>query len=318
MAKTKRVRQYAITYPQCAVQKEHAGKLLKALPGVKHAVVAQEVHEDGHTHLHAYVHFEKAKSRKTDFFDIEGHHGNIQACRCVKSWIQYITKEDKNPWTFHFDVDACLKGKRATLTIARAAEMTYLELRDKIRPEILQRFMAGLQLDKMLTAKVQDLEKPCGLWIFGRPGIGKSYDVRRYCKAKGLGLYDKPHNKWWDGYSGEEVVVLDDLHPDDKNWITKFLKTWTDAYTFKAETKGGMMMIRPRWVIITSNFEMHCFTNHSEDLEALHRRITFFTAEKYDDTYTALQETIGRVAIPATPPPSEPEPPQDSELDKST
>ena len=316
MAPTPQLTQYSITYPQCPINKEHAGELLKALEGVTAVVVAQETHKDEKPHLHVFLKFAERKRRPTDFFDIEGHHGNVKNCTNIKGWIQYITKEDKTPWTFEFDVEACLKKKRSTLSVARAATMTYDKLRTKVRPQELQRVIAGLQLDKLLTAKLEDLEKPCGIWIYGLPGIGKSFDIRRYCRDKGLGLYDKAHNKWWDGYSTEEVVIMDDVHPSDRSWITKFLKTWADAYPFKAETKGGSIMIRPKWLIVTSNFEIHEFAERMQDIEALHRRYEFFHAEKFDDTYMFLQETIGWVAIPATPPPSEPEMATDSELDK--
>lgn len=308
--------QYSVTYPQCSLSKEQAGGLLAALEGVDAVVVAQEHHKESGLHLHAYLKFRERRRRPTAFFDIAGFHGNVKNCHNVKGWIQYLTKDDKEPWTHEFDVQACLKKKRATLSVARAADMPYEKLRTKIRPQDLQRTLAGIQLDKLLTAQVKDLEKPCGVWIYGLPGIGKSFDVRRYCRNKGLGLFDKPHNKWWDGYSGEEVVLLDDLHPGDRSWITKFLKTWADAYPFKAETKGGSMQIRPKWLIITSNFEIHEFADRMQDIEALHRRFEYFHAGKYDDTYVFLQETIGWCDIPATPPPSEPEMPTASELDK--
>lgn len=316
MTRTPRIRQYAITYPQCCLTKEHAGELLKALPDVKHIVVAQEKHEDGNTHLHAYIHFETQKARPTEFFDLEGHHGNVQKCSEVKGWIQYLTKEDKQPWTFNFDVAACLKKKRATLSVARARDMTYDELATKVRPQDLQRVLAGIQLDKAMTSDISDLEKPCGLWVYGKPGVGKSHDVREYCKKKGLSIYMKAHNKWWDGYAGEEVVLLDDLHPDSRNWVTHFLKIWADAYVFKAEVKGAMLDIRPKWIIITSNYNIYRFAEESEDLAALQRRMTFMEAEKFDDTMLFLEQTIGWCDIPATPPPTEPEIPSDSELDK--
>nr|QIR82180.1 replication associated protein [unidentified] len=307
---------YSITYPKCDLKKEHVGEVLKTLDGVKAIVVAEEHHKDGDPHLHAFVQFDKKARRDTNIFDVDGHHGNVQGCRNIRDWIRYLTKEDKSPWTYEFDIEACLKKKCSTLSVARAATMSYEKLRTKIRPQDLQRTIAGIQLDKLLTAKLEDLEKPCGIWIHGLPGIGKSFDVRRYCREKGLGLYDKPHNKWWDGYSTEEVVIMDDVHPSDRSWITKFLKTWADAYPFKAETKGGSIMIRPKWLIVTSNFEIHEFAERMQDIEALHRRYTYFQAEKFDDTYIFLQETIGWVAIPATPPPSEPEIPSPSELDK--
>ena len=146
MSKAPRVRKYALTYPKCKISKEHAGEILKALPEAKHVVVAEEKHKDGDQHLHAFIHFATQKTRPTEMFDIEGHHGNVQACRCVKDWITYITKEDPEPWTHEFDVGACLKKKRSTLSVARAATMSYDELRTKIRPQDLQRFMAGLHV----------------------------------------------------------------------------------------------------------------------------------------------------------------------------
>lgn len=316
MAPTQQLTQYSITYPQCPLGKAQAGELLQKLEGVVAIVVAEERHKDESPHLHVFLKFDGRKRRETTFFDIGGHHGNVQGCRNVKNWIRYITKEDKEPWVHNFDIEECLKKKRASNTLADLAGKPWSEVRTLIRADQAQRTLAGLQLDKLLTAKLEDLEKPCGIWIHGLPGIGKSFDVRRYCRDKGLGLYDKPHNKWWDGYSTEEVVIMDDVHPSDRSWITKFLKTWADAYTFKAETKGGSIMIRPKWIIVTSNFEIHEFAERMQDIEALHRRYTYFQAEKFDDTYMFLQETIGWVAIPATPPPSEPEIPSPSELDR--
>ena len=51
------------------------------------------------------------------------------------------------------------------------------------------------------------------------------------------------------------MVLIDDAHADDA-WLVHFLKTWADAYPFKAETKGGMTWIRPRWIIVTSNYRL--------------------------------------------------------------
>lgn len=316
MGKAPRVRRYSLTYPKCPISKERAGEILKALPGAKHVVVAEEKHKDGEQHLHAYVHFDAQKTRPTELFDLEGLHGNVQACRSTKDWIRYITKEDPNPWQHNFDVSACLKKKKATFSVADAAKLSLEELAKVTRAEILQRTLQGIQLYKAMTADIEDLPEPCGIWVFGKPGVGKSRDVRVYCKRKGLTIYDKAHNKWWDGYAGEEVVLIDDLHPDSRNWVTHFLKIWADQYVFKAEVKGAMFDIRPKWVIITSNYNIYRFAEESEDLAALQRRMRFLEAEKFEDTYMFLQETIGWCDIPATPPPSNPEPPSPSELDR--
>lgn len=39
---------------------------------------------------------------------------------------------------------------------------------------------------------------PKGRWLYGAPGVGKTYSVR----AMVPDLYLKAANKWWDGYKG--------------------------------------------------------------------------------------------------------------------
>ncbi len=76
-----------------------------------------------------------------------------------------------------------------------------------------------------------DLEEVCGEWILGPTGIGKSYTAR----SENPGFFDKPINKWWDGYRGEEVVIVDDVDLHHKEWIGEKLKRWADRYSFPAE-----------------------------------------------------------------------------------
>lgn len=294
-------KKYSLTYPQCSLNKEHAGEQLKLLKGAEAVVVAQECHKDGANHLHVFIEFEKKGRRSPDSFDIEGNHPNVQGCRNVRDWIKYITKEDKTPWCWHFDIKACTEKKSTKLSVKRCATMPYEELRKKIRPDQLQRTLAGIQLDKLMTAEIKDLSKPCGIWIQGQPGVGKSYDVRVYSKLSGMGLYEKAHNKWWDGYSGEEIVLIDDVHESEKTWITTFLKIWADAYAFKAETKGGMMSIRPKWLVVTSNFGIESMAELDIDQQAIRRRFQIFYIHEFNGTFSALTETIGPIVIPPTP-----------------
>ena len=97
-----------------------------------------------------------------------------------------------------------------------------------------------------------ELEGLDNMWIMGPSGTGKSYFVHRTFP----GAYKKDFNRWWDNFEvdndAHQTVILDDLH---FKWAEKErLKNWADVYPFMAEFKGGSMMIRPKRIVVTSNF----------------------------------------------------------------
>lgn len=89
-------------------------------------------------------------------------------------------------------------------------------------------------------------------WWWGAPGTGKS----KLAREKWPVFYAKNTNKWWCGYKGEDTILIEDVGINDAKWIGDFLKRWADHYAFRAETKGGSMMIRPKSIVVTSNYSM--------------------------------------------------------------
>lgn len=86
-------------------------------------------------------------------------------------------------------------------------------------------------------------------WYHGTTGQGKSRTVREaYPDA-----YIKGCNKWWDGYRDQEVVIVEDFGAEHQV-LGYFIKIWADHYPFPAEFKNGTFVIRPKMIIITSNY----------------------------------------------------------------
>lgn len=117
--------------------------------------------------------------------------------------------------------------------------------------------------------KPEELQDVCGLWYLGPTGSGKSHTARE----RFPNLYDKPLNKWWDGYRHEGTVLLDDVGPKQAPWLSYYLKRWADRYSFPAESKGTTHQIRPQRLVVTSQYTIReLYIEDLQLVDALERR----------------------------------------------
>lgn len=115
----------------------------------------------------------------------------------------------------------------------------------------------------------KDLAGPCGLWLYGLSNAGKSHKAR----AMFPGAFSKEATKWWCGYRGQEVVIIDDVDHKNAVELRDHLKIWADKYPFNCQTKGGSFtMIRPRKVIVTSQYDIDTIWHDEETRAAMRRR----------------------------------------------
>jgi len=178
---------------------------------------------------------------------------HIEKCFKPVDSIKYCTKEDtrvRGPYE---------KGKRPTFNV-KGQKLKNMELlkmdvvealkEDKISWKDASKFQYAKQLVSVAEAPKETENRGC-YWLVGKSGSGKS----RYVREKYPDCYLKMINKWFDGYMGEDVMLIEDVDKDHAKWLCYFLKIWSDRYKFRAEVKGGSILIPPfKHVYVTSNW----------------------------------------------------------------
>lgn len=100
---------------------------------------------------------------------------------------------------------------------------------------------------------MDDLPVLQNLWIVGPTRVGKSFFVNSTFVR--TDVYKKPLSRWWSGYQFQPVVWIDEL--ESKSQIgASDMKTIADVYPFLAEPKREYWRIRPRHIIVTSNYRL--------------------------------------------------------------
>lgn len=162
---------------------------------------------------------------------------------------------------------------------------------DEIEPEIFVRHYNTLtKIAKDFQERPSDLEGEVrNLWYYGETGAGKT----RAALAEFPDCYRKiSNNKWWDGYQDEDHVLMDDF--DKKHEYMGYnLKIWGDRYAFIAETKGSSRMIRPKKIIVTSNYHPKDIWSDDTTLGPILRRfkvVRFMTLAESRASGDALPE----------------------------
>lgn len=128
----------------------------------------------------------------------------------------------------------------------------------------------------------------------GKAGLGKTRFVFERCHGHQKPLWiSRPSLQWFDGYQGEEDVLIDDFRGQCEY---EFLLRVLDIYPLQVPIKGGFVPWNPLRIWITSNLDPESWFPTICDLGPLRRRIRrcvkldgVFTEDTWNDKKRELE-----------------------------
>jgi len=218
----------------------------------KYLIYQRERGAEGTIHYQGYVMFREAKSRRTlkNTLSMTAHWEPAKSGPEYN--ITYCSKEDTRiAGPFEKGTRPLGQGKRTDLDVCR-------EMIIQGKPEVQiadEHFQTWCKYFKAFE-RYRRLKIPFRDWqttvevYWGPPGSGKSSKAQRTYPGAYWLPQPKNNEVWWDGYEGQEVVVIDEFY----GWLKhSFLCRLCDRYPLLVETKGGHVAFTARKIIITSN-----------------------------------------------------------------
>lgn len=193
----------------------------------------------------------------------------------------YCSKEETRvdgPWTGGED---CAPGRRTDLEqvaqlIRESGAAGLKRVRDE-NPAMLVKFGRGLRELAVVSAtggKRPDLEV---ILLYGPTGCGKTRHVHEAVAEEELYRTPPGTGFWFDGYLGEEDVLIDDFAGARSKWQLGDLLQILDIYPIRVPTKGGFIPWTPKRIWITTNIhpiEWYNYAGREEHYRALVRRFS--------------------------------------------
>lgn len=223
-------------------------------PGVQWVVWQKESGEEGTPHLQGYVIWESQK-RLTALKKIhsgahwearKGTHDQAKAyCRKAASRVD-------GPWE-HGDEPVFAQGQRNDMLTLKRKIDAGASLKDLASDEetfaCVAKYHKWVPIYMALCGKQRDWHTEL-LVLWGPPGTGKSREA--YALDKGAYWLHRPAGQtcYWDGYHGQETVVIDEFF----GWLPHgMMCRLCDRYPMQVEFKGGATPFLAKKIIITSN-----------------------------------------------------------------
>lgn len=242
-------------------------KKLEESPRTRYLIIGKEVGEEGTPHIQGYVYFHN----QTVFSTVKKFltRAHIEPSRgSVEDNVKYCSKD--GDFYEHGDkpVSQKRKGELGAEYWESNKKLAVEGKLDEIDPKL---FLTHYRTLKVIASDHKHMPPDNAVlnnyWYYGPSGTGKS----RKAHTENPGAFLKNANKWWCDYKGEDVVIIEDI---DKTHacLGHYFKIWGDHYAFPAEVKGSKINLRPKSIIITSNYHPADIWSDSQTVEPILRR----------------------------------------------
>lgn len=249
---------------------EQSKQYLKDLT-VKYVAYAEEIAPStGTKHLQGYVSFNSPQTLAQARSKLPGCHVETMLGSLLQNEA-YCTKAGSLTEHGVKPISNDNKGRAEKLRWQQARDFAKQGKLDDIDADIFVRCYGTLKRIKSDYApKPEPIDTIC-IWIYGTTGTGKSYAV----ETRFPNCYKKCMDdlKWFDSYKGEEAIYLEDIDKYQVKW-GGLIKRLADRWPMQASIKGTMAYIRPKYVIVTSNYRIDEIWQDPQTVEPLQRRFT--------------------------------------------
>lgn len=239
----------------------------------EYLVCGKEVGECGTPHLQGFVAFKTLKSLSQMQEYIPGAHLEIkrgtfqQASDYCKKDNDFF-EEGTLPMSQADKGDAEKRRWQEAFECVQEGRIADMDV--QIKCTKLKSIEYAVARQRLSEANLENNATIEHMWIYGEPGCGKSFLGREECDQK---FYLKnTTTKWWDDYQGQDNVMIEDFDKYQKA-MGGDMKRWLDKYPFPAETKGGHMVIRPKKIVVTSNYHPRDIWDDDITVAAICRRV---------------------------------------------
>lgn len=233
-------------------------------PRAKYLICQHEEGEENQTeHIQGYVYFQEAITLKNVKRRLKCAWVHLEPARGTPEQNkEYCSKEKTRiagPWELG---QIPSQGKRSDLLEMKAdidAGMSMQEVQNAYFGNWL-RYENSIQ--KYITQKKGRRNWMTEVVIYWGPtGTGKSKRAWHEARAE-FGeeeVHEGPIGKWWQGYTGQAAVILDDWYPEEQDgklgtWLKLF-----DRYPIQVELKGLSCQFLAKKVWITTNQDPNQF-----------------------------------------------------------